>query len=346
MNKSNVIAVDLAKQIFQIALISHQDRLLSNKSMRPNRFRDYLVKQPHALVAFEACGRAQHWARVARHLGHEVVILPAKLVAAFRQGQKTDGNDALAIGLAARQPQIRTVAPMNLEQQALQSDQRVAQHVSDQKTATGNMLRGLLAEFGLEISRGDKALKRSLPEFLEDAENGMPLSVRESLHMAWQLWQALDAQVKQLDKLLARRVTEHEPCQRLLALEGVGPKNAVGLYVALGDGRHYKNGRNASACLGATPRQHSSGGRVQIGHIGKQCGNKRLRAALITGAHAVIQALEKRTARTAKERWIKALVERRGKRRAAVALVNKTIRTAWAMLFRHEPYRASLHVVA
>jgi transposase len=217
----------------------------------------------------------------------------------------------------------------------------VAQHVSDEKTATGNMLRGLLAEFGLEIPRGDKALKREIPLILEDAENGLPLGVRESLDIAWQLWRQLDVQVKQLDKLLAQRAAAHEPCQRLMALAGVGPKNALGLYVTLGNGRHFKNGRNASACIGATPQQHSSGGRVRIGHISRQCGNKRLRANLITGAHAVIQVLEKRGPRTEKERWLAALIERRGKGRAAVALVNKTIRTAWAMLAHQEAYHAT-----
>jgi len=345
MNKRNVIAVDLAKQVFQVALLNRQDKLLSNKSMRPGRFSEYLAKQPRSLVAFEACGRAHHWARMAKSLGHEAVILPTKRVASFRQGQKTDGKDALAIGMAARQPQIRPVAPMTLDQQALQSDQRVAQHVSDEKTATGNMLRGLLAEFGLEIPRGDKALKREIPLILEDAENGLPLGVRESLDIAWQLWRQLDVQVKQLDKLLAQRAAAHEPCQRLMALAGVGPKNALGLYVTLGNGRHFKNGRNASACIGATPQQHSSGGRVRIGHISRQCGNKRLRANLITGAHAVIQVLEKRGPRTEKERWLAALIERRGKGRAAVALVNKTIRTAWAMLAHQEAYHATPRTV-
>ena len=340
MNELNVIAVDLAKQVFQVALLDRQDKLRSNQSMRPKRFSDYLAKQPRSLVAFEACGRAHHWSRVAKRLGHETVILPAKLVASFRQGHKTDGKDALAIGTAARKPQIRTVAPMTLDQQALQSDQRVAQHVSDEKRATGNMLRGLLAEFGLEIPRGDKALKQAIPLILEDAENGLPLGVRESLAIAWQLWLQLDEQVQRLDSLLARRVAEHEACRRLTALEGVGPKNALGLYTTLGNGQHFKNGRNASACIGATPQQHSTGGRVRIGHISKQCGNKRLRASLITGAHSVIQVLEKRPPRTEKERWLVALIQRRGKGRAAVALVNKTIRTAWAMLAHQEAYRA------
>ncbi|MCW8093144.1 IS110 family transposase, partial [Alteromonas ponticola] len=40
--------------------------------------------------------------------------------------------------------------------------------------------------------------------------------------------------------------------------------------------------------------------------------------------------------------WLKHLIERAGVRKAAVALANKTIRTAWAMLKHGEDYRSPL----
>lgn len=342
MNNLNVIAVDLAKLVFQVCVLNNKNKMLSNGKMRAKRFGTYLAKQPRSLVAFEACGRSQHWARKAQEYGHDVLILPARIVAAFRQGHKTDVTDALAIGLCARQPAIKPTGIKSIEQQSVQSDLRVHKHISDQLTATGNMLRGLLAEFGIEIPKSLASLKKHMPMILEDGENGLPLSVRESLFQAWALWQEHDAHLKVLEQLLARRVQEHEPCQRLSKLEGVGPKNALGLYAELGNARHYKNGRNAAACVGVTPKQHSSGGQTRIGSIGKCSGNHRLRASLILGAHSVINTLDKREARTEKERWLKDLIIRRGKGRAAVALANKTVRTAWAMLYHNVPYKGSI----
>ncbi len=53
----------------------------------------------------------------------------------------------------------------------------------------------------------------------------------------------------------------------------------------------------------------------------------------------------KREAKTQKEVWLKALIERRGKKYAAVALANKTIRTAFAMLTQGTKYKAVLLAV-
>lgn len=304
------------------------------------------MQQPQSLVVFEACARSHYCARIARQCGHEVMILPAQWVAAFRQGHKTDRNDALAIAIAARQPKVKTVAILSLEQQSLQSDLRIYQHVSDQLTATSNMLRGLIAEFGIEIKKGKSHFRKSIPLILEDADNGLTFAARESLSMAWQLWQVLHEKSLQLETLLAQRVKSNESCQHLMALEGVGIKNAIGLYVEMGDATHFKNGRNAAACIGVTPKQHSSGGKVKIGSIGKYCGNQRLRSSLITGAHSVIQALEKRAPRTEKERWLQDIIQRRGKGRAAVALANKTVRTAWAMMYHKEIYREPVALAA
>ena len=73
-----------------------------------------LAKQKPALVAFEACATARHWSRVASSQGHIVKIIPAIAVAPFRQGHKTDQNDALAVAEAANRPSIK-LAPVDGE---------------------------------------------------------------------------------------------------------------------------------------------------------------------------------------------------------------------------------------
>lgn len=122
--------------------------------------------------------------------------------------------------------------------------------------------------------------------------------------------------------------------------------NAVNLYIALGcaDLGSFIKGKDASACIGLTPIQYTSGGNVKLGSIGKNVKNSLLRSQLINGAMSVIAHVCKRGALTCKELWIQQLVIRRGKKVAAVALANKTVRTAFAMLNNGTEYKAQLLV--
>ncbi len=335
MPQINVIAIDLAKYVYDICILNSEGKTLSKKTIRRQDLARFLSRQPPALVAMEACSGAHHWCRIAQSHGHETVQLGARYVAAFRQGQKTDANDALAIATAARQPSAKHSTIKTIDQQDLQASMRLYEHLIDQRTAVSNMIRGLLTEFGIVFSKGFSHLKRQVPLILEDAENDLPFTFRSTLQLAWQHWLHLDEQVKCCDKTLQQRASQNEHCRRLTKLEGVGPMNAIGLYVALGQGDTFKNGRGAAACIGLTPKQHSSGGVIKMKGIGRSSGSKRLRSSLIIGAHATINALARREARTPKELWLKSLIERRGSGRAAVALANKTVRTAWSML-RHE----------
>jgi transposase len=131
-------------------------------------------------------------------------------------------------------------------------------------------------------------------------------------------------------------VQQHPVCRRLTALEGIGPVCSVLLYATLGTGEAFANGRQFSAYLGLTPKQFSSGGKVNLVGISRRVANRRLRAVLIQGARAYVYHLKE--PKTAKDRWLWAVVERSGKCKAAVALANKNVRTAWAMLTQNTEY--------
>ncbi|MDH4054568.1 MAG: transposase, partial [Gammaproteobacteria bacterium] len=97
MSYSTTVGVDPAKNVIQISVVSSRGKELSNRSLTRKKFAEFLGKQKRSLVAFESCASAHYWARAAQRHGHEAHIIPAKAVAPFRQGHKTDSNDALAV---------------------------------------------------------------------------------------------------------------------------------------------------------------------------------------------------------------------------------------------------------
>jgi len=83
---------------------------------------------------------------------------------------------------------------------------------------------------------------------------------------------------------------------------------SVLLYATLGSGEAFTNARQFSACLGLTPKQFSSGGKVILVGISRQVAHRRLRAALIQGARAYVYRLKE--PKTAKDHWLWAIIER------------------------------------
>jgi len=343
MHKINVIGVDLAKNVIQVSVVSGSNRELSNKSLTRKKFAEFLARQKPCLVAFEACATAHYWARFSRRHGHAVKIIPAKVVVPFRQGHKTDPNDALAVAEAARRPNVKLAPMKSIEQQGLQSVQRSRELLVQNRTALSNHVRGLLMEFGLVIPKGWAALHRRIPDILEDGENELPDMYRPTLHLMWQRLRDLREDIDQLTKEIDTLVKQNAACRELLAMEGVGPISAVLLFATLGTGEAFVNGRQFSAYLGLTPKQFSSGGKVNLVGISRHVANKRLRAVLIQGARAYVTHMKE--PKSSKDRWLQALIERAGAGKASVALANKNVRTAWAMLTTGESYQRHYQAV-
>jgi transposase len=118
---------------------------------------------------------------------------------------------------------------------------------------------------------------------------------------------------------------------------------ATVLIAALGDGRMFQRGRDAAAWCGLVPGQHSSGGKDKLLGICKR-GDAYLRTLLIHGARSVIKAAKDKDDRLS--RWTQSLCRRRNKNIAAVALANKTMRMAWALLTSEQDYDPDFRIKA
>jgi len=337
MSYSTTVGVDLAKNVIQVSVVNGRGKELSNRSLSRKKFAEFLGKQKPSLVAFESCATAHYWARAAERHGHEARIIPAKAVAPFRQGHKTDSNDALAVAEAARRPNIKEAPMKTTEQQGLQAIHRSRELLIQECTALSNHLRGILLEFGIAIPQGFASLLRTLPEVLEDGDNELPDLYRPTLHRMYSRLLELREDIEAMTGEVASLVKDHPVCSKLTALEGIGPISALLLYATMGSGKAFSGSREFAAYLGLAPRQYSSGSKTNIVGLSKKVGNSRLRSVLILGARAYTYRMKE--PKGSKDKWLKAIIERNGVSRAAIALANKNVRTAWAMVTQGTQYQ-------
>lgn len=331
----SLIAIDLAKTTFQICGVNQAGKPVFNRSVRRAKLAELIAQYPSVPIAMEACSGSNYWGRRFQASGHRVILIPPQHVKPFVKGNKNDRNDAFAISEAAKRPDMRTVTPRSLEQTDLILAHRIRQRRVGSRTALTNQIRGLLNEYGIVLPAGTSRLQRAIPHLLEDAENGLTCEARHYLDSLHREWCSLNEQIKEVDQSIARAAKRSEATERLLDIHGVGVLIATAAIAKLGDAKQYRNGRQFSACLGLVPKEHSSGGKQQLGGITKR-GDDYLRRILVQGAWSVLRYADQKTDRLSL--WARQVVARRGKHKAALAVANKLARIIWAMTYHERRY--------
>lgn len=330
------VGLDLAKNVFHVVGLDNHGHEKMKKRLSRSQVLKHFANSAACVIGMEACAGSHYFAREMRKLGHEVKLIPPQYVKAYLRGQKNDYNDARAIAEAVRVPSMRFVAVKTVEQQDVQSLVRLREGAINGRTAAVNRMRGLLGEYGLVMGKSLSALRRALPEILEDASNGLTEGFRRLLNRELQHLLELDAHIDTLTAELTAVSKQDDRVQRLQTAPGYGPIVASVFASVMGDGSQYRCGREASASVGLVPRQHSSGGKSVLLGISKR-GDRYLRSLLIHGARAVVNAAQKKD--DALSRWINRLRETRGMNKATVALANKLARMGWAILRNGTTYQ-------
>lgn len=345
MNKTKLVAIDLAKHCYQVGAFDARGQVIFNRKVSSAKFAAVLQQIEPTVVAMEACAAAHFWARRLQAMGHEVRLVPPQHAKAFRRVHKSDAHDVVSIAEAAQRPNLHFVPVKTVAQQDLQMLGRIRERWVAQRTATINQARGLAREYGVDIAKTSRKLLEELPLALSDADNALSPVAREALN-------ELLAEIRHVTEQIAavmRRITalaSQDPAHdRLCTIPGIGPTIAPALLASLGHAQQFKNARSCAAWAGLVPRQHSTGGKTQLGSITKN-GNRSLRVVLIHGARAVIRWAHRHD--HVQSRWITRLIERRGKNKAVVALANKLMRVVWVVLTQgvefdmHKAFRAQL----
>lgn len=338
MEDCNIIGMDLAKNVFQVHGSDRAGGKLFSKKLSRGRVLRFPSAIEPCVVAMEACASAHHWGRRISELGHEVKLIPPIYVKPFVKRQKNDASDAEAIAEAASRPTMRFLAVKSAEQQAAGMALKTRNLFVRQKTQAINALRGHLAEHGVIAPQGVVHLKR-LQAALADEAKALPEAVVQHANMVLDQISDLQSRIDLLEGEITATSRKEETAARLMTIPGIGPITAAAILAFAPDPGTFRRGRDFSAWMGLTPRQHLSGGKERLGRTSKM-GHRYLRRLLIVGAMAVVQWAARKGAPAGT--WLARMLERKPKILVAVALANRMGRIIWALLAYGGTYNSHL----
>ena len=333
MNDLIRIGMDTSKSVFVLHGVNASEQPVLRRKLRRRQVLEFFAKLEPTKIGLEACGAAHYWARELQALGHEALLLPPQYVKPYVKRNKNDAADAEAICEAMSRPSMRFVPVKTAEQQAALMLAGTRDALIRRRTQVSNMIRGYAAEFGLIAAKGLDKIEPLLARIAANAE--LPELAQQLFAAHGQEYAQLQLQVREIEAKLLAWHKHNEPSRRLAEVPSIGPIGASLLVMKVPDPHAFRCGRDFSAWIGLTPKDHSTAGKKRLGVI-TRAGDEALRSVLVAGATAVIQQV--RHARGHPSPWLIALVKRKPPKLAAVALANKMARVAWKLMVSGERY--------
>jgi transposase len=334
---STIIAVDLAKSVFEVAVSHFPGRVSETHRLTRAQFVRFFSNREAAVVVLEACGSAHFWARQLRDQGHTVRLLPPYHVRPYVRRNKTDSSDAKALLEAHRNEQIYDVPIKSVAQQTLTALHRIRSAWMADRTARLNLIRGLLRELGYAIPVGARRVIPFAVQLIAAPEAQLLAPLRWALDEVCTEVRELEARIKGVEKQLQALANETPLVERLQTIPGVGLLTATAFVGFVGDAHRFPSGRRFASYLGLTPRERSSGLVRRLGAISKR-GDSYLRMLLTHGARSALFSARRLKEPDQLRRWALQIERLRGHNKAAIALANKMARIVWAVWTRDKPF--------
>jgi len=330
------VGLDLAKNVFQVHGVDDLGEVLFNRALRRSQVLAFFERLDPCLVGIEACSTGHYWARELSKLGHEVRLIPPVYVKPYVKRGKSDAADAAAICEAVTRPTMRFVEVKTPDQQAILALHRTRDLVVRQRTQTINMLRGLLAEFGVVFPQGVGHAVQFAKHMLDGDCPDLPDVAGDVIAKLCEQLLFLHGKIAGFTREMMNVARREERVALLQTIPGVGPITASAIVATVGTGRQFSNGREFAAWLGLTPLNRSSGGKERLGRISKM-GDQYIRRLLVVGMMSRMRQIIQNPERY--DPWFADILARKPGKVAAVAMANKTARMVWAVMTRNEPYR-------
>jgi transposase len=334
------IGVDTSKSVFVLHGVDGAEQPVLRRKLRRRQVLEFFAKLEPTRIGLEACGAAHYWGRELAALGHHVVLLPPQYVKPYVKRNKNDAADAEAICEAMSRPRMRFVPVKTVEQQTALMLAGTRDALIRRRTQLTNTIRGYAAEFGLTTAKG---LDKIAPLLARIAAAPLPALAKQLFAAYAEEYAQLKVRIAKIEAQLTAWHKHSELGRRLVEVPGIGPIGAALAVMKVPHPLAFRSGRDFSAWIGLTPKDHSTAGKTRLGVI-TRAGDEALRSVLVVGATAVIQQAKRGKGHPSP--WLVELLRRKPPKLAAVALANKNARIIWKLMVSGERYNPARVLVA
>lgn len=341
------IGLDLGADEAQACVLGRDGGVLQEWGLRltPEELRRYFGDSAPAVVVLEMCTAASWVARQLEEMGYRVLACNArrlKLIASSTL--KTDRLDAEVLARMARLAQldpelVESVTVRTRETQLQRSELRGREQLVGARTRLINFVRSVLRADALPVPRctADRFVTKldpaKLPEDVWAVIEGVVKCIAD-----------LTSQLAETSKRVREMASKRAEVQRMTEVDGVGQLTALAVVLCVEDPTRFVRSRDVGPYLGLIPRLRQSSQEEWRGPITKQ-GDEQVRRLLVQAALCLLRS--KRD--SALKRWALAVAERRGRKKAVVALARKlavVLHQVWVSGEAYVPFPATQHGAA
>lgn len=249
--------------------------------------------------------------------GREVVLLETRHVKAALSAMtvKTDRKDARGIAQLLRMGWYRPVhaksSPAQDTRALLVGRKLLQSKLLDVELS----IRGILRGYGLKVGKVSRGRFEARILELIEVHATLSMVIGAMLTARAALW----SEFTKLHREMLRIARADQICQRLMTTPGVGALVALTYRSAVDDPARFAKSSTVGAYFGLTPKKYQSGETDRDGGVSK-VGDAMVRTALFEAAHIM---LTRATRFSSLKRWALDVAQRRGMKRAKVALARK-----------------------
>lgn len=321
-----IVALDLAMNTIAFCEVRAGAVIARRTARSMNALKDVLgANTPPARVAIEACREAWAIHDQLRAAGHEPVMIDTtrvKKLGIGQHGRKTDRIDAEVLARALeenRVPVAHVLSPARREIRAVLAVRRALVETRTQYVTT---VRGLIRTTGTKLP--GCTTENFVRRFREAGFDEELVALCEPLLV---MLKSLDDQMIRVDRKLEQIASSEPESKLLMTAPGVGLIVALMFVSVIDEAKRFRHAHQLESYLGLVPSEDTTGGKRRLGAISK-CGNPYLRSLLV---QAGLSVLRQSDPNDPLRLWGEAIVARRGKRVAVVAIARRLAGVLWAM---------------